>query len=151
MTKYPGPFCVIDGTFNLFLERVWTFWSLPRVRRELLVWNSRYISMYTISYNKNISYIVTVTLKLPTPAVHESEEWAGRGGGVAQGHRGRDTVLVPGWGERGRGAGVFYTRNIKSHPIVSNVQFTKMRKFKSPSQCLTMDDWIVVMIWCDSW
>ena len=38
--------------------------------------------MYTISYNKNISYIVTVTLKLPTPAVHESEEWAGRGRGA---------------------------------------------------------------------
>ena len=68
--------------------------------------------MYTISYNKNISYIVTVTLKLPTPAVHESEEWAGRGGGggVARGHRGRDTVLVPGWGEREGGGSVLYKK-----------------------------------------
>ena len=112
----------------------------PREHLTKTVKQSIYFYVY-ISYNKNISYIVTVTLKLPTPAVHESEEWAGRGGGVARGHRGGAGYSISTRvGREGRGRELFYTRNIKSHPIVSNVQFTKMRKFKSPSQCLTMDD-----------
>ena len=83
---------------------------------------------------------MTVTLKLPTPAVHESEEWAGRGRGRGAGPPGAGYSISTRVGREGRGRELFYTRNIKSHPIVSNVQFTKMRKFKSPSQCLTMDD-----------
>ena len=55
---------------------------------------------------------MTVTLKLPTPAVHESEEWAGRGRGRGAGPlgAGRDTVLVPGWGEREGGGSVLYKK-----------------------------------------
>ena len=63
--------------------------------------------MYTISYNKNISYIVTVTLKLPTPAVHESEEWAGRGRGRGAGPPGAGYSISTRAGREGGGRECF--------------------------------------------
>ena len=80
---------------------------------------SIYFYVY-ISYNKNISYIVTVTLR---PAGGSQ----GRGRGLDRGQ------LVPrGRGVRRRGVFIQEISNLILELVKD--QFTKMRKFKSPSQ-----------------
>jgi len=77
---------------------------------------SIYFYVY-ISYNKNISYIVTVTLR---PGSDSSGD-EGPGGRGAR-------------GERNERRGVFIQEISNLILELVKDQFTKMRKFKSPSQ-----------------
>ena len=83
---------------------------------------SIYFYVY-ISYNKNISYIVTVTLR---PA-GGSQGWGAQGPG-------QGAVRAQGaGGVRRRGVFIQEISNLILE-LVKEDQFTKMRKFKSPSQ-----------------
>ena len=82
----------------------------PREHLTKTVKQSIYFYVY-ISYNKNISYIVTVTLR-PEPGAPQEPDGGGR--------RGLDRgQLVPREGRSRKERSCFYTRNIKSHPKVS--------------------------------
>lgn len=98
----------------------------PREHLTKTVKQSIYFYVY-ISYNKNISYIVTVTLR-PGPGAPQEPDGGGR--------RGLDRgQLVPRGRAGVRRRGVVFIQEI-SNLILKLVkdQFTKMRKFKSPSQ-----------------
>ena len=84
----------------------------PREHLTKTVKQSIYFYVY-ISYNKNISYIVTVTLR-PGPGAPQEPDGGGEEEGPGQG-----AVSAQGASRSQKERSCFYTRNIKSHPKVS--------------------------------